>query len=112
MYVEWRDNHSPYRVGPSFWVTGGKLRIAGKPVLDIPAGKWVRFQTTAGLGSQSTGTWDLVVTLPGQPPKRFEKLKNGSSDWKTLTWLGVSSSANAKTVFYLDNLKLTNTAVK
>jgi len=108
MYAEWRDNHSPYRVGPSLWVRGGKLLVGGKPLLDIPAGKWVHFEVAAGLGPQSTGTWDLTVTLPGQPPKRFAKLKNGSPDFKTLTWLGFSSTANAKTIFYLDNLELTN----
>ena len=60
------------------------------------------------LGAQSTGTWDLIVTLPGESPRRFAGLKNGSPDWKTLHWFGFCSTADAKTVFYLDNLMLTN----
>ncbi|MBN1343706.1 MAG: right-handed parallel beta-helix repeat-containing protein [Phycisphaerae bacterium] len=112
MYVEWRDNHQPYRVGPSLWVGGGKLRVGGKELADIPTGQWVRYEVTAGLGPQSTGKWDLTVTLPGQPAKSFKGLGNGSPDFKTLNWLGFSSTANEKTVFYLDNLELANTAAK
>ena len=112
MYVEWRDGHSPYRVGPSLWVRDGKLIVGGKPLLDMPTGKWVHIEAAAGLGEKSTGTWDLSVTLPGQPAKRFEKLKNGSADFKTLQWLGFSSSATHSAVYYLDNLALTNASVK
>jgi len=106
MYHEWRDSSSPYKVGPSVWVQDGKLHLGGKPVMDIPAGQWVHYEVTAGLGSKASGTWDLAVTLPGQPVKRFEKLKTGHPEWKTLTWLGFSSTANAKTVYYVDNLEL------
>ncbi len=112
MYVEWRDNHAPYRVGPSLWCSNGKLSVAGKPLLDVPPGKWVHIEMIAGLGPQSTGTWDLTVTLPGQQTRQFKQLRNGHTEWKTLTWLGVSSTANAATVFYLDNLALTNSLVK
>jgi hypothetical protein len=112
MYHEWRDNSSPYKVGPSVWVQGGKLHLGGQPVMDIPAGQWVHYEVGAGLGSKATGTWDLVVTVPGQPAKRFEKLKTPSPDFKTLQWLGFSSTANAKTVFYLDNLELTNSLAR
>ena len=107
MYTEWRDDANPYRVGPSLAVQGGKLRACGKELMDIPAGQWVHYEVTAGLGSKSTGTWDLAVTVPGQEPKRFEKLPNGKPDWKKLDWLGFSSTADARTLFYLDNLELT-----
>jgi hypothetical protein len=108
MYHEWRDDAHPYRVGPSVWVRDGGLLVGGKKLLDLPVGNWVHYEVVAGLGPKSTGTWDLIVTLPGQGPRRFEKLKNGSPDWKTLTWLGFSSSATKKTVWYLDNLELRN----
>lgn len=108
MYHEWRDDHTPYRVGPSFWIQHGKLIIAGREIMDIPTGQWVHFEVVAGLGQKSTGTWDLTVTLPNSAPQRFPGLKNGSADWKTLTWLGFSSTATDKVVFYLDNLDLSN----
>jgi hypothetical protein len=110
MYHEWRDDAVPYRVGPSLAVHNGKLWIRGKDVLDVPGGQWVRFEVTAGLGGKSTGTWDLAVTLPGQEPKRFPGLPNGKADWTALQWLGFSSTATDKAVFYLDNLELAGSA--
>ncbi|MFA6560830.1 MAG: right-handed parallel beta-helix repeat-containing protein [Verrucomicrobiia bacterium] len=108
LFHEWRGEGHPYLVGPNIWIGDSKLRVHGKELLAMPAGKWVHFEISAGLGSQSTSTWDLAVTLPGEPPHRFAGLKNGSPDWKTLRWFGFCSTANAKTVFYLDNLKLSN----
>jgi len=108
MFVEWRDAASPYLVGPSLSVGGAKAHFAGQPAVDLPPGEWVRFEMTAGLGPKATGTWDLRLTLPGQPPRDFKGLKTGSPAWKTLQWLGFSSTANDKTAFYLDNIDLSS----
>jgi hypothetical protein len=110
MYLEGRDwRAQPYKVGPSFWVQNGKLTVGGKEKLDIPAGQWVRYEVKFGIGPDSNGTWDLTVTLPGQSPGRFAGLSIGSPDFQTLTWLGFSSMANERTVFYLDDMELKNT---
>ncbi|MBN1359697.1 MAG: right-handed parallel beta-helix repeat-containing protein [Sedimentisphaerales bacterium] len=109
LYHEWRDWRSTlYSVGPSFTINGNKLQIAGNTVLELPVGQWIHFDVSAALGKGHSGTWDLVVTLPGQEPKRFEKLKNGNTSFEELTWLGFVSNATAKTVFYLDNLRIDN----
>ena len=106
---EWRDwRSSPYRVGPRFWVNGTKLQISGKSLMDLPLGKWVHFEITAALDNKDEGTWDLAVTLQGQRPKLFKGLKNGSTNFDKLTWVGFTSNATNKTVFYLDNLQLIN----
>ena len=106
---EWRDwRSSPYRVGPRLWVNGTKLQIASRALMDLPVGKWVHFEITAALANKDEGTWDLTVTLPGQPSRRFEDLKNGSSKFEKLTWVGFTSNATNKTIFYLDNLELIN----
>ncbi len=112
LYTEWRDDHAPYRVGPSISIRGGKLSAAGKTLVEIPAGQWVHLEVSAGLGTHSTGTWDLRVTLPGQPPKMFQGLPNRVPDWRKLDWLGFSSTATEKTVFYLDNLAITNSTAE
>jgi hypothetical protein len=110
LFHEWRDDQSPYRVGPSFAIREGKLHVRNRPPTDLPAGPWIRFVVKAGLGPQSTGTWDLEVTVPGQPAKKFEKVSNGSLDWKKLDWMGFSSTANAAAVFFLDTLDLSTPA--
>ena len=110
MYHEWRDNASPYRVGPSLWIRSGRLSASGKELLALPYGQWVHFEVAAQVGEKNDNTWSLSVTLPGQPAQVFNQLGNGSADWKDLDWLGFVSQADAKTVFYLDNLELTNRA--
>ncbi len=106
---EWRDwRSSPYRVGPCFWVNGTKLQIAGKTLFNLPIGKWVHFELAAALGNKNKGTWDLAVTIPGQSTRRFQGLQNGSSRFEKLTWVGFTSNATQKTIFYLDNLELIN----
>jgi hypothetical protein len=112
VFHEWRDDAAPYRIGPSLMVRGGKLFAMGKPVLDFPASTWVHLEITAALGSQSPGTWDLTVTLPGQKPQTFAGLPNASSEWKKLDWLGFCNNATETSAFYLDNLELTNSAAQ
>ena len=106
-YHEWRDGESPYHAGPSLWISGGKLSASGKPLLTVPVSQWVRLEIIAGLGGQSTGTYTLTVTLPGQPPQQFPGLPCHPK-WKRLDWVGFVSNADAKTVYYLDNLSLAN----
>ncbi|UCH35790.1 MAG: right-handed parallel beta-helix repeat-containing protein [Armatimonadota bacterium] len=108
MYHQWRDGANPYRVGPGLAVQNATLSAADEELFELPVGEWVGFEIAAGLGAESTGTWDLTVTLPGQDTKAFVGLRNGSPDWDTLTWLGFSSTATGTTVFYLDDLELTN----
>lgn len=108
MYHEWRSwDVDPYQVGPSFWIRDGKLLVAEKPVLDLPVDQWFHVEVSAQVGSNATGKWKLTLTLPGTQAQSFE-FATGSPKFANLTWVGFSSSAQAKTVFYLDNLKLAN----
>ena len=52
----------------------------------------------------------MTVKLPGEVPKEFKGLQNGHTRFEKLTWVGFTSNATEKTVFYLDNLKLANKA--
>jgi hypothetical protein len=104
---EWRDAANPYRVGPSLRIDAdGKLSAGGRPIIDLPAGKWVHVEIVCVLGRPSQGVYDLSVTLPGQPPRVFAKLPCGSANFRRLEWLGFTSLATEKTVFYLDNIRL------
>jgi len=89
-------------------IEDAKLRVGNNVLLDVPVGQWVHFDVVADLGADNSGTWNLTVTLPGQEPRRFEKLANGNKSFQQLTWLGFVSNATTKTVFYIDNLKIDN----
>lgn len=104
---EWRDwRGSPYRTGPQFAIHDGQLRFAGKTKLEIPVGTWVKFEITSRLGTAEDGKWQLVVTIPGQQPHRFDDLSWADPKFEQLTWLGFTSNATAKTAFYLDDFSL------
>ena len=106
---EWRDwRISPYGVGPSFSIDGTKLTVAGKTLLEMPVDKWVHIEIAAGLGNTSKNTWDMAVTIPGHAISEFKELKAGNTKFNQLTWVGFTSNATKKTVFYLDNVKLSN----
>jgi hypothetical protein len=47
-----------------------------------------------------------------ETPMRFEKLKHGRGRMERSDWLGFMSTADHKTMFYLDNLELTNSTVE
>ena len=106
---EWRDwGKEPYKTGPEFTIKAGQLLIGGRPMMDIPNSVWVRYQVRAAIGKGRADKWDLTVTLPGSPPRRFDGLANISPDFDALTWIGFVSNATEKTVFYLDDLDLSH----
>jgi hypothetical protein len=110
-YHEWRDDASPYRAGPSFRVDGGKLLVAGRNPIEIPAGSWIRFEIRVDLGDKKEKegsrprTWSLTVEKPGERPATFDGLPC-SEGWKTVDWVGFVSDARGPTAFYLDDLDL------
>jgi hypothetical protein len=106
VWHEWRDNASPYRVGPSLGINAaGKLKAANQELIVIPRSQWVHFEIVSGLGKKAEGTWSLTVTVAGQAPRRFEKLPCNPK-WNRLQWMSFVSNATERTVFYLDNLRL------
>ncbi len=105
---EWRDGHSPYRIGPTLRIQGGRLSAAGRELMEIPADEWVHFSVTAGLGEQATGKWKLEVILPSREKRTYDDLPVISPEWKTLDWLGFCAMADARAAFYLDDLQLSD----
>jgi hypothetical protein len=105
---EWRDGASPYRVGPSMRIQSGQLTVNGASLCSVPAGKWIHLEITAKMGERSDGKWDLKVKVPGKEIQRFEGLKLGSEDWRTLDWLGFIGNADRDTAVYIDNLEVKN----
>ena len=103
---EWRDRATPYRVGPSLVVRDGQLWVGDRALCAIPPGGWVGLDLTARLGAGTSGTWDLVVSLPEGERHSFERLVNKSPEWQELRWVGFVSNAEHDTTLYLDNIDL------
>jgi hypothetical protein len=109
---EWRDwSHSEYQTGPQFAIREGKLKVGDKDLLELLQSQWLHFEIATSLGSADTGKWALKVTIPGQAPHEWKNLPYGSPKFKTLTWIGFSSNANDKTVFFLDDFMVDTPSV-
>lgn len=106
---EWRDQASPYHAGPAFTLKDGKLLTQAGPLMDIPYGRWVRYEVIATLGQESKGTWTLKVTPAGGEAKTFGNLPFRHKDFRRVDWIGFISNANEPSVFFLDQLSLTTT---
>jgi hypothetical protein len=105
---EWRDwpEGETYRPGPSLRVNAdGSLVAGGKTLAVLPPGQWVAIEVVCNTGAAADGTWQLAVTLPGQPAQRFAGLPCGSA-FKRLNWIGFISLATDTAVFYLDNVEV------
>jgi len=102
---EWRDNTGG-GTGPSLRIQDLKLRLPNGATMAIPENQWVRLEIECALGSQSTGTWTLVVRIPDQAPRTFTDLPLRSAEFRTLTWAGFLSDARSTTSYYLDNFTL------
>jgi len=103
---EWRDHSSPYRIGPTIWIEKGKLRAANRQILlDLPIDQWVQLEIVAPLGEQA-GKWDLLVTLPGEKPRRFKNLPCIHPEWQTLDWIGFISQADGDAKVWIDDLEV------
>ncbi len=106
-YHEWRDNASPYRVGPSLRVSAdGSLLAAGKKLLSVPYGVWFQVEIACKLGNSADGKWDLVIRLPGRTaPLRFTGLPC-NPEFRSLYWYGFVADADGPGIFYLDDIQL------
>ena len=107
LYHQWRDSSSPYRVGPSLTLdSAGALAIPGKAAVPIPPDTWVQIAIECPLGRAANGTWSLTLTVPGQPPHRYDDLPCGDANFSRLDWYGFVANAAEEVVFHVDDVNL------
>jgi len=107
-FVEVRqmDSGSPYRIGPTVSVASdGAVTASGRPVGTVPLGEWVNVAIEIDLGAQAPGTYRLTLAAPGRDPI-VEELPYRSDTFRRIDWLGISSTSQDASVFYIDNLRL------
>lgn len=106
LFIEWRNEGHPYLTGPSLWFERGEIvERTSKTRIAVPVNEWFRIEAVAGAGTKANGKWLLRVTLPGQPAKEYPGLPC-QAGWDELGWLGFVSTAEVKTAFFVDDLKI------
>jgi len=111
LWVEWRDDASPYHTGPALHLEHGVLTAGDRKVGTIPPQTWAHVEMSAKLGPASDGTFAVTLTVPGTPPQHVEGLKFGTPEFQTLDWLGFISPGNVKCRCWLDNIDIENTEI-
>ncbi len=108
VHFQWRDwSSQPYITDPDFQIRDGRLVLDGKARMELPVGRWTRFEIVATLDENAPTSWALRVTPAGQPSQEFTDLP--SVRLNRVTWVGLMSLATEETIFYLDNFSLTVT---
>jgi hypothetical protein len=103
---ECRDAALEHKVGPRLSVDAqGWLTANNKRLLQLPHGKWVRFDLVCALGREATGTYDLTIRQSGAAPQQFDGL--ACPDFKRFQSAVIMSPANGPSVYYLDNVEIT-----
>ncbi len=74
--------------------------------MTVPLDTWVKLDIICGVGPQSTGTYNLTVTVPGQSPRTFENLPFANREFKKLEWYGFISLGEKAATFFIDDINL------
>lgn len=107
-FIEWRDNSSPYKTGPSIRIENGQWNVPGIAAFDFPFDQWVRVEITAAVGETADGSWNLTLTFADGTKKTFTKIPPASSGWRGLDWFGFCNLAQTgeDASFFIDDLKI------
>ena len=108
---EWRDDATPYVVGPCLRMSEGEIRAGDRLIARIPEATWVHFDIRCQLGDATAGTYSLALRSPAINPVHIAEVPcPGGKRFRSLNWLGFIGLADADAVFYLDDVHLEHTA--
>ena len=109
---DYNVKHGEYRDGPVvIFRPDGVVTAAGREVLRIPSGKWVKIDILVNLSDQAVmtpapGKYRLVITVTGEKEQVFENLPCASPEFTNVSWFGFSFGGKPGGVYYVDNLSL------
>lgn len=111
-YMEFRDWAQELLVGPTFRVTregaffvNGRLGAGGREIARVPVGEWCRVTIDFAVGEDAPREYTLKLSVPEQEDV-VATLPFCDAAFQNLTWFGISSISDERTVFYVDNLIL------
>ena len=107
LWSEWRNTAAREKVGPCLYIEkdGGLLLNERQPTeVRIPAGEWVHFRITDGLGALSDAKLEMTITdQAGKTLFEGKDLACGPQ-FDRITWLGFVSNGLDAAEMYLDNV--------
>lgn len=109
---EWRDKTvtgaKAYESGPMIEFKNGTLSSGGRKLAAFPPNVWLHVELTAKIGDGRDNTFSLTLTLPDQPPQRFEKLPCASTHMPKLDWVVFNSPGKEAGKYWLDESVIKN----
>jgi hypothetical protein len=107
---EWREGSVPYRTGPMLRITAaGGVTVGGRTLAPAPAGRWIAVRASAGVGADSTGSWELSLRVDGGPERVFRALPPVSPSWRELHYAGWHSMGGRDSTLCLADIEVGNT---
>lgn len=109
---DYNVKHGEYRDGPVVvFRPDGAVIAAGREVLRIPNGKWLKIDILVNLSDQAEmapapGKYRLAITVAGEKEQVLENLSCASLEFVNLTWFGFSFGGKPGGEYYVDNLNL------
>jgi hypothetical protein len=107
LWTEWRNIPSYAKVGPCLYIEkdGQLLLNERRPThTRLPAGEWVHFAVTDGLGRLADAKWDLKITDQAGKVLFEGKDLPCAPEFDRIEWLGFVSNGAEPAEMYLDNV--------
>ena len=109
LWTEWRHTSSYAKLGPCLYIEAdGRLLFQDKRASDcvLPAGQWLHFEITDGLGELADALWSLRITGADGVVLFEQQDLPCDREFSRVLWLGFVSNGTKPAVMYLDNLAM------
>jgi hypothetical protein len=109
LWTEWREKPGYAKAGPCLYIEkDGKLLLHTRRPTDVtlPAGQWLHFRITDGLGRYADAKWDMTITDEAGKVLFAGQDLACAPEFDRIEWLGFVSNSLEACEMYLDNVKM------
>ena len=117
MYLALRDYHNTgskyFQTGPQLQVNAdGRLTTPAESdvAIKLPRDAWVSLEMTFEMGEKAATTFDLTVSIPGQPPHVFRDVPYVDPGFQQISDLYVVSTGSPGSVFLMDDVRVSTSS--